>query len=243
MNPATIRAPAQGGARPHDRHPKAERIQTMKPRSSERDSIIVAAAVVALAAVAYVVGIHVERSGLATPQTKLERAREALRAGDDSVAFSTFEPLAKAGNARAQFWLGDMYEHGYGTKKDASAAIDWLTRAAKQGLTRAEARLGRIYLEGDVTPQDFATAKRWLSAAAMQGDAGSERYVGHIYELGLGVPRDPVAAYAWYECAVLNGDRFAVRLRDALTGRMQPDQIAKAEGQAKDLWREIRPAA
>ena len=215
----------------------------MKGRLSERDNILVGAGVIALAAIVYFVGIRVERSDLANPQTKLERAREALRSGDDGVAFSMFQPLAKTGNARAQFWLGDMYEHGYGVKKNVPAAVDWFTRAAGQGLTRAEARLGQLYFEGDETLQDFAKAKRWLKAAAMGGDAASERYLGQIYELGLGGPRDLIKAYAWYECAVLNGDHLALPMRDALTSHMLPADILKAQSEAKEVWADVKPAA
>jgi TPR repeat protein len=195
-----------------------------------------------LAAVSYFIGGRMERATFETPDARLKLAREAFLADEDGAAFKMFEPLASSGNARAQFWLADMYEHGYGVKKDLPAAITWLTRSAEQGLSRAEARLGEVYLKGDETVQDFAKARTWLTKAAMKGDAASQRYLGHMYELGLGVPRNAVEAYAWYENAVLDGDGFAARLRDELVSHMAPGDIPKAEARAKELRAEIKPS-
>ena len=197
------------------------------------------AVVIAVIAIAYSVGVRVE--GSEGPQASLEKARQAFLSGNDSAAFKTFEPLAKSGNARAQFWVADMYEHGYGVKKDGTTEINWLMRAADEGFTPAEARLGEIYLAGEETLQDFPRARKWLTEAGMSGDAISERHLGHIYELGLGVRRDPAEAYAWYENAILGGDNSATQLRDDLVSRMSPEQLAKGHSRARELREEIKP--
>jgi TPR repeat protein len=206
-----------------------------------RDYALIVVAAIGFVAVWYFLGVRIQLERfIDTPQARLQRARDALLSGEDAAAMQIFEPLAKSGNARAQFWVADMYEHGYGVKKNVPVALDWLKKAADQGFVRADARLGQIYLDGNETLQDFTRAKTWLTRAAMKGDAVSERHVGQIYAAGLGVPRDQIEAYAWYENAAVNGDRFAMRLRDELVGRMTPDEIAKAQTRAKELWRAMR---
>jgi len=48
---------------------------------------------------------------------------------------------AKAGNEQAQYYVGKMYAHGVGVKKDPDAAIDWLGKSALVGVLAAEREL------------------------------------------------------------------------------------------------------
>ena len=57
----------------------------------------------------------------------------AYRAGDYATAFALWEPLAEAGDARAQFHLGALYYEGRGVARDTATARNWLTRAARGG--------------------------------------------------------------------------------------------------------------
>ncbi len=41
--------------------------------------------------------------------------------------------LAKKGNAEAEYKVGEMYETGFGVKKDMAEAKNWITKAANQG--------------------------------------------------------------------------------------------------------------
>ncbi|GIT24767.1 MAG: hypothetical protein CM1200mP41_08110 [Gammaproteobacteria bacterium] len=53
-----------------------------------------------------------------------------------SQLLSEWTPLAKQGDADAQFSLGVMYEKGEGVAKDNKAAVKWYTLAAEQGFFR-----------------------------------------------------------------------------------------------------------
>ena len=170
-----------------------------------------------------------------TLQDKVSVAVQALHSGYDQAAFAMLEPLATAGNPRAQYWLSNIYENGVGRKPDRAAAIGWLEKAAAQGFLPAERHLGELYLSGTEALQDFGKARTWLEKAAISGDGMAERQLGQIYALGLGVPVDPIKAYGWYENATLHGDGLARALRDDILKHMMPDEVAKGELEAKTI--------
>ena len=55
---------------------------------------------------------------------------------------------AKAGDARAQNELGEMYENGRGVKQDPAKAAHWYQLAAHQGFAAAQLNLGVLYETG-----------------------------------------------------------------------------------------------
>lgn len=60
---------------------------------------------------------------------------------------------AKQGNAQAQYYLGKMYAHGVGIKKNPDIAIDWLNKAALAGVLEAELELASLMEEKQHEPQ------------------------------------------------------------------------------------------
>ena len=72
----------------------------------------------------------------------------AAQSGDFATALSEWTPLAKQGDADAQFSLGVMYEKGEGVARDNKAAVKWYTLAAEQGLADAQFNLGVMYANG-----------------------------------------------------------------------------------------------
>lgn len=212
------------------------------PTITLKNTLFIAATLL-MVGLAYSVGSRVSKAVDGNAQTRLGVAQKALADGHGKLALTLFKPLAKKGNAQADYWLADIYGHGVGTAQDESKAIVYLKKAAAKGYVPAEARLGRLYAIGDRTVQDFAKANTWLSKAAMKGNAAAERRLGKLYEQGLGVKRDPVAAYAWYENAVLRGDIPAERLRNHLVAQLPPAILAKAETRAKSLNHQIGQAA
>lgn len=197
------------------------------------------AAMILAAVAAYSFGSRYAVNNAANPQVRLAAAQKALASGDGAAALALFKPLAKAGNAEADYGLADIYANGIGVAQDEAKSIAYLTKAAKKGLVPAEASLGRLYATGERTVQDFGKAEAWLTKAALQGNAASERRLGKLYEEGLGVTRSPVAAYAWYENAVLHGDVPAVSLRNQLVAKLTPAELARAEVRAKSLVAQI----
>lgn len=71
-------------------------------------------------------------------------ADKALRARDFGRAFPLYARLADAGNAEAQFRLGEMYWYGDGTAVDMGKSRAWLHKAAAAGHTGAREALALL---------------------------------------------------------------------------------------------------
>lgn len=81
----------------------------------------------------------------------------ALFADDlDSTMVQLFhaqQALAKTKSADAEYYLGEMYENGYGTAPDLDKAFEWYGKAARQGYSealqkmRSQADIRREYQE------------------------------------------------------------------------------------------------
>jgi len=69
-------------------------------------------------------------------------AEKALRAKAYDKAFPIYAKLANAGNAEAQFRLGEMYWYGDGTAVDMAKSQTWLQKAAASGHGGAKETLG-----------------------------------------------------------------------------------------------------
>ena len=57
----------------------------------------------------------------------------AYDAGNYARAYAEFLPLARGGDAAAQYGLGNMYRRRQGVTKDHSEAVRWYRSAADQG--------------------------------------------------------------------------------------------------------------
>jgi hypothetical protein len=62
-----------------------------------------------------------------------QKGYAAYKSGDYATALREWRPLARQGNADAQFNLGWMYEKGRGVPQDDKTAVKWYRLAAEQG--------------------------------------------------------------------------------------------------------------
>lgn len=80
-----------------------------------------------------------------TPTSELIKQANGYYAGgrfEDAIPY--LEEAAKRGDAKAQYSLGYMYEHGEGVKKNIDGAIKYYQLAAKQGHKNAQTALKNI---------------------------------------------------------------------------------------------------
>ncbi len=165
----------------------------------------------------------------------------AYKWGAYATAYREWHPLAKQGNAKAQYNLGLMYRKGQGVPKDDAEAVGWWRKAAEQGNAGAQNNLGVMYRNGHGVPQDYAKAVGWYRKAAEQGYATAQHNLGVMYGKGLGVPQDEAQAHMWLNLAA---SRFApgedrdraVEGRNFVAERMTPAQISEAEKLARE-WK------
>lgn len=97
------------------------------------------------------------------------RAEEGVatpaRAGSaDFPKLAVIVELAKKGDARAQFKLGDYYY----ARGEFQAAVRWYDQAARQGHAVAQTALANCYAAGRGVKRDSALAAKWSRMAAHQ---------------------------------------------------------------------------
>ncbi|RKZ05637.1 hypothetical protein DRQ32_12165 [bacterium] len=83
----------------------------------------------------------------------------------DNNDFSGYEERARQGDARAQFYLAEMYYSGKGVAQDYQQALHWYQKSAEQLNESALLELGRIYQKGLLVPRDDLKAYTYLQTA------------------------------------------------------------------------------
>ncbi len=82
--------------------------------------------------------------------------------------------------------------------------------------------------------QDLVSLEQTRQAAE-QGNADAQLEMGILYEFGYNMPKNNVTALAWYLRSAEQGNALAVKRRDQLKSRMQPDEIDAADKLSKEL--------
>lgn len=129
--------------------------------------------------------------------------------GDFAKAVKEWQQPAAAGDAEAQFNLGQAYRQGRGVKADPARAEELFQKAATTGHVRAQLLYATI-LKEQGKPKD---AVPWLDRAANRGDPEAQYLLAIALYNGQDAPRDLVRAYGFARLAVDNG---SVAAKDAL---------------------------
>lgn len=117
---------------------------------------------------------------------------DAWERGDYKAAVDKWRGPALAGNADAQFNLGQAYKLGRGVAADLSQAEEWYRKAAVQAHPQAEDNYGlALFQNGKRT-----VAVEWLKKSAGRGEPRAQFVLGTMYFNGDAVERDWVRAYA-----------------------------------------------
>jgi TPR repeat protein len=139
----------------------------------------------------------------------LDEGEKAFHAGNYKLAMTRLKPLAERGGARAQYYLGDMYDGGLGAKQDYREAIRWYLMSAEQGDADSQSHLGYLYENGLGAGRDEKLAAQWYAKAADQGDPYSQARLATMYRDGRGLAQDFQQAASWYEKAADHGYAWA----------------------------------
>jgi len=94
----------------------------------------------------------------------------AYQSGNYKAALAEWRPLAQGGSARAQNFLGFMYDNGEGVLEDDLEAVKWYRLAAEQGSAKAQYGLGVMFANGEGVAQSNAYAHMWWNISAANGD-------------------------------------------------------------------------
>ncbi len=130
---------------------------------------------------------------------------EAFRRGDYDAAHAAWLPLARAGDADAQFNLGALYENGFGVAPDADRAANWYREAATRRLGLAQIALARLRHAGAIDDDVVENPIELLESAARRGSVEAQYELGVAYDRGLGVTQNHATAAGWYQRAAEQG--------------------------------------
>lgn len=164
---------------------------------------------------------------------------EAWEAGDYARALREWRPLAQAGDADAQFNLGQAYKLGRGVTQDLAQAIAWFQRAAAQGHIQAEDNLGLVLYESGRRTD----ALSWLERSAARGEPRAQYVLAAELFNGQIVTRDWIRAYALMKrssdaglqraaAALVQMDQH-IPLEQRREGIAMADRLEVSEGQAR----------
>lgn len=133
---------------------------------------------------------------------EVAQAYAYLQAGELDQLMEILVPLARGGNARAQFLMGELYSRGEGVPQDSEQAAQWWRKAAEQGMAYAQNELGVVLTDGIGVEADPLQALAWYRKAAEQGLGVAQINIGLIYLNGsTGIPQDEPQAVAWFRKA------------------------------------------
>lgn len=112
---------------------------------------------------------------LALPaQADMQTARDSFTKGQFPQAIENLIPTANAGNAEAEFLLGNIYTLGLGVPKDVTRGFEFYHPAASKGHPSAQLRLSRAYATGAGTQPDRLRAYVWSRLAAIGRAQGAD---------------------------------------------------------------------
>jgi uncharacterized protein len=125
------------------------------------------------------------------------KGMDAYAARDFIKARKVFQALAEAGDARAQYRIGAMYEFAIGGAADHATAFKWYRKAADRDNVDAQFALGEHLLTARDEHANPSEAIAFFSKAAAHGHLHALLLLAICYRDGAGVPADIVMAHVY----------------------------------------------
>ena len=104
-------------------------------------------------------------------------------AQDYAESVKWYTKAAEQGHARAQAWLGVMYNLGFGVNRDYKAAAKWYRKAADQGNVLGQLNIARLYSQGKGVSKNLKEAEKWYLRSASYDDdyAYAKKMIKEMY--------------------------------------------------------------
>jgi hypothetical protein len=161
----------------------------------------------------------------------VEAGIDAWQQGNYANAVAIWRPLAEAGDADAQFNLGQAFRLGRGIPVNAAESRKWFERAAAQGHVDAETTLGLLLYQNG----DRAEGLKWLKLAADQDEPRAMLVYGTALYNGDGMTQDPVLGYAYVRRAAAQGLKPAQETLAQLDSLMSAEDRKQGAAMAQSL--------
>jgi hypothetical protein len=161
---------------------------------------------------------------------------DAWARGDYRAAADQWRAPAVAGDADAQFNLGQAYKLGRGVPLDPALAESWFRKAALQGHFQAEDNYGlALYTAGKKSD-----AVPWLEKSVARGEPRTQLVLGTMLFNGDGVARDYPRAYALMTLASQKGLKSASETLAQMDQYISPADREKGIGLADRYGQQLR---
>ena len=95
--------------------------------------------------------------------------RCTLNTQDLAEALTACQQASDAGDAQAQYELGEFYYDGKNTPRDLNLALSYFEKASLQGHAQAQFKLGSMFFHGEGVPANNVQAYIVLKMAAVNG--------------------------------------------------------------------------
>lgn len=176
------------------------------------------------------------RRALRTSQSDCEiRGGEytAYDRSDYSTSLQIWLPLAQEGDAKAQNYVGEIYEKGIAGTPQYKQAAEWYLKAAEQGLSAAQVNLGELYERGNGVEANKEKAAFWYRKASGLDTANIEFIPGLKDEEVQQLRRERNAAETDRNSLKGELDKLRKQLDD--TQRQLKSQSKKSSGLSDEL--------
>jgi len=182
-----------------------------------------------LGAMAWTVGVWGETNSL-------DDGIAAYQQGNGKTALAHLQPLARQGDAEAQYYLGRLYYYdNTGVPQSYRTAARWFERSARQGHAAAQYKIGGMYFSGRGVAQNDRLTVKWWRLAAAQNHGETQNNLGALFANGRGVPRNLVMAYAMQMLAQENGAESAAENLRAKEAAMSATELEAAQALAGEM--------
>lgn len=160
--------------------------------------------------------------------TALQEGEQLFLSYKLDEAYAIFSELAEAGNARAMYFIGELYWQGFGLAPvNHVMAYEWAKKGAKAGdvlcklcmLLNMEELDGKKTVTADEIEEKIRGLVPTIKALAQEDDAFAQYELGHLYKLGKGLPQSDKDSKFWMEKSAAAGHYGAMSklFQDAYT--------------------------
>ncbi len=107
--------------------------------------------------------------------TAYDKGLKAYKAGEYSAASLFLKQALGQGDAKAGYYMAQMYKNGKGVTRNAREAFAYMKKAAEGGCADAYYELAEMYRKGDGTEANRSQAKKWYEQAVMSSGKNADK--------------------------------------------------------------------
>ena len=133
-------------------------------------------------------------------------------------AFNLFINASEKDHILAQYYAGECYLFGLGTKQNEKLAFECYEKIKNYAM--GQKNIGYCYYNGIGVKKDLKMAFYWYEKAANNGNMIAMYNLGLFYENGFSVEKDIDNAIYWYEKSAKQGSQNAQSQLEILTSKI-----------------------